>query len=85
MPSEPVIEWTSADGARRLLVMRDHNAHYFFVEERFHLEDETAEGGGIYEYWAPHYRSGLYPSVVDAQNDASEQLPWLRDVLDALA
>ena len=85
MPSEALIEWTDPDAERRVVVERLPSGLYRYCEEHFMTVDETADGGGIYDYWSTVHFSGLYPSTLDAQNDAARRLPWLRVLLDGMA
>lgn len=78
------MEWTDPAGEARLVIERMPSGHCQFYEERLVVVDETAEGGGIYEYWRPGPFSGLYPSLPDARNDAANTLAWFRAVLDTL-
>jgi hypothetical protein len=78
MPSEIVIDWINPERTRRVIIERAPSGLFCWYEEHFIVDDETAEGGGIYEYWSARNVSGLYPSVLDAQNDAANQLGWLR-------
>lgn len=83
MSSEKLL-WTDPGDTRRVVIERVPSGNFRYYEEHFVTVDETAEGGGIYDYWTPMGFSGLYPSVLDAQNDAAARLPWLRDLLAKL-
>lgn len=82
MSSEELIEWTDPDGKRRVTIGRTSSGNFHYYEEHFVTVDETADGGGIYDFWEIMDHSGLYPSVLDAQNDAAMKLSWLRSLLD---
>jgi hypothetical protein len=80
---ETILEWTRPDQTRRIELFRHANAFYSWSEERFVSEFE--EGFGLLEYWIPFRQGGLYPSIIDAQNDAAMEFPWLAALLAATA
>jgi hypothetical protein len=79
MTEESVLEWTHPGGRRRVIIERVPGNRFRFHEALL-VEDE--DFGVAYEYWREGEPSGLYPSVLDAQNDAANGLPWLRALLD---
>ena len=85
MSSEKLLEWTDPDETRRVVIESTPSGNFRYYEEHFVTVDETAEGGGIYDYWRPMELSGLYPSVLDAQNDAAARLSWFGDLLAKLS
>jgi hypothetical protein len=80
--SETLIEWTAQGGKRRVVIQRTSSGNFRYYEEHFVTVDETADGGGIYDYWDMTGVSGLYPSVLDAQNDAARKIAWLDALLE---
>jgi len=82
MPAEPEIEWTSPDGQRRVIIERQAHGFYRWYEEYYVVEEEH---GDVYEYWrhASWPKSGLYSSILDAQNDAMRAMSWLRSLIEA--
>lgn len=81
MSSEKLIEWMDPASKRRVIIERLPSGHFRYYEEWFVVDDETADGGGVYEYWRPGSCSGLYPSMLDARNDAALELAWLGTLL----
>lgn len=81
MVAEHVLELTHPDGTRRVIIQRVPGERFRFHEEQL-VEDE--DFGTTYEYWRDGPPSGLYPSVIDAQNDAAKLLPWLNALLATL-
>ncbi len=82
MSSETLIEWTTPGGKKRVLIERTSSGNFRYREEHFVTVDETADGGGIYDFWEMMGASGLYPSVLDAQNDAAREFAWLAALLE---
>lgn len=80
MPDETVLEWTHPDQSRRVVLTRRPNGLYSYEELVFTIEEDQAFG--TYEYWHVSHRSGgLYASIIDAQNDARLEIPWLEALL----
>lgn len=84
MTAESVLEWTRPDGTLRVIIERVRGEFFQFRDERWVSEEEF---GARYEYWSggTYGTSGLYPSIVDAQNDAASAFPWLGDLLEEVA
>jgi hypothetical protein len=63
-----------ADGRRALLIIARRDGLFCYREDRI-LEDEET-----FPYWIGGYpESGLFPSAVDAEQDARQSLEWLRN------
>lgn len=80
MPDETVLEWMHPDQSRRVVLTRRRNGLYSYEELVFTIEADQAFG--TYEYWrVSHRNGGLYASIIDAQNDARLEIPWLEALL----
>ncbi|MFZ5746393.1 MAG: hypothetical protein ACOY45_01915 [Pseudomonadota bacterium] len=77
-----LIEWRTPDGRREVEVFECGRSLYSWREQE-RVEEE--DFGTTYEYWRPAAGGGLYPSVLDARNDAAKALPWLSELLDGVA
>ncbi|WP_307116529.1 hypothetical protein [Sphingomonas kyeonggiensis] len=83
MTAEQMLEWTHPDGMHRVILERVAEDRFRYVVFEL-VQDE--DFGSSYEYWRSDYPpSGLYASALDAQDDAANRLPWLRDLLDGMA
>jgi hypothetical protein len=62
-----------ADGKARVCILARHDGLYEYWGETEIVGDEYE---GI--YWAPTDMSGLYASAEEAERDAWNEVPWLR-------
>lgn len=69
-----VLQRYSPDGERELEIALLSNGMYQFTEWAKRVGDEYTG-----EYAAVEYLSGLYATLVEAEADAQQILPWLRD------
>jgi hypothetical protein len=73
MSSERIVKsFASKDGSHRAFIMGRDDGLYRFVEESM----ATDMG---YAYWQPTHESGIYGTLADAEREARQTLPWLRD------
>jgi hypothetical protein len=61
------------DGKARVYILARHDG---FFEYRGETQIQGDEYEGI--YWSPTESSGLYASAGEAERDACEDVPWLR-------
>ncbi|MBV9548953.1 MAG: hypothetical protein JO256_04695 [Alphaproteobacteria bacterium] len=71
-PLETIV---NGDGTRRLhFVRRADGAVVFFIQELRRMETEGQE----FLVWYPGQKSGLYPDLTTAKQDAERIISWLR-------